>query len=132
LRPGGLLLSALQDIALAYLRRDVAEIVPFWRLATVPADELAARARAIAAGTGGEAVATEALAGAGSTPGATIPSWGVALPGDHLAALRTNDPPIIARATEGRTILDLRAVEPADDLVLIAAVDALTEGAAEA
>ncbi len=108
-----------------------AKTVPFWRLATVPTEELAARARAIAAGTGGEAVATEALAGAGSTPGATIPSWGVALPGDHLAALRTNDPPIIARATEGRTILDFRAVEPSDDLVLVAAIDAMTGGEAE-
>jgi L-seryl-tRNA(Ser) seleniumtransferase len=131
LRPGGLVLSSLQQIALAYLRRDAGETVPFWRLATIPVDELAERARAIAASAGGEAVATEALAGAGSTPGATIPSWGVALPGDHLAALRTNDPPIIARATDGRTILDLRAVEPADDPVLIAAINLIggeTEG----
>ncbi len=77
--------------------------VPFWRLAAAPLDELAARARAIAAGTGSEALATEALPGAGSAPGATIPSWGVAVAGDHLAALRANDPPVVARATEGRT-----------------------------
>jgi hypothetical protein len=32
---------------------------------------------------------------------------------------------VIARATEGRTILDLRAVEEADDVVLIAALDSL-------
>ncbi len=111
-------------MGLAYLRRDAVEKVPFWRLATVPLDELAARARAIAAGTGSEALATEAVAGAGSAPGATIPSWGVALAGDHLAALRANDPPVIARATEGRTVLDLRAVEPADDLAVVAALDA--------
>jgi L-seryl-tRNA(Ser) seleniumtransferase len=125
LRPGGLVLSALQDVGLAYLRRDAAEKVPFWRLATAPVDELAARARAIAAGTGSEALATEAVPGAGSAPGATIPSWGVALAGDHLAALRANDPPVIARATEGRTVLDLRAVEPADDLTVVAALDSL-------
>jgi L-seryl-tRNA(Ser) seleniumtransferase len=131
LRPGGLVLSALQDVALAYLRRDAAETIAFWRQATVPADELAARARAIAAGTGSEAVATEALPGAGSAPGATIPSWGVALAGDHLAALRAHDPPVIARAAGGTTVLDLRAVEPADDVVLVAAVDALRRGEAE-
>jgi L-seryl-tRNA(Ser) seleniumtransferase len=131
LRPGGLVLSSVQQIALAYLRRDVAETVPFWRLATVPADELAARARAITVATGGEAMATEALAGAGSTPAATIPSWGVALPGDHVVALRANDPPIIARATEGHTILDLRAVEPADDALLVAAIDVLRRGEAD-
>ena len=124
-RPGGLVLSALQDVGLAYLRRDAVEKVPFWRLAVASLDELAARARAIAAGTGSEALATEALPGAGSAPGATIPSWGVAVAGDHLAALRANDPPVVARATEGRTVLDLRAVEPADDLVLVAALDSL-------
>ena len=99
--------------------------MPFWRLAAAPLDELAARARAIAAGTGSEALATEALPGAGSAPGATIPSWGVAVAGDHLAALRANDPPVVARATEGRTLLDLRAVEPADDLAIVAALDSL-------
>jgi L-seryl-tRNA(Ser) seleniumtransferase len=128
LRPGGLILSALQDVALAYLRRDVLERVPFWRLATVPADELKVRARTIATACGGDIIATEALPGAGSAPGTTIPSWGVALDGDHRAALRSHDPPVIARATEGRTILDLRAVEEADDMVLIDALGS-AEGA---
>ena len=64
------------------------------------------------------AVATEALPGAGSAPGATIPSFGVRLAGDHLAALRANDPPVIARARDGVTVLDLRAVEPADDAIV--------------
>ena len=31
LRPGGLVLAALQDVALAYLRRDAGRTVPFWR-----------------------------------------------------------------------------------------------------
>jgi L-seryl-tRNA(Ser) seleniumtransferase len=128
LRPGGLVLAALQEVALAYLRRDAAATIAFWRQATVPADELAVRARAIAAGTGSAAVATEALPGAGSAPGATIPSWGVAVAGDHLAALRAHDPPVIARAAAGTTVLDLRAVEPADDVVLVAALDGLARG----
>jgi L-seryl-tRNA(Ser) seleniumtransferase len=131
LRPGGLILSALQEVALAYLSRDVLERVPFWRLATVPAEELATRAKTIAAACRGDVIATEALPGAGSAPGATIPSWGVALAGDHRAALRAHDPPVIARATEGRTILDLRAVEEVDDMVVIAAVDSLQRSAAE-
>jgi L-seryl-tRNA(Ser) seleniumtransferase len=131
LRPGGLILSALQEVALAYLRRDVLATVPFWRLATVPADQLAARAKTIASACRGDVIATEALPGAGSAPGATIPSWGVALAGDHRAALRAHDPPVIARATEGRTILDLRAVEEVDDVVLIAALDALPSSSQE-
>ena len=60
--------------------------------------------------------------GAGSLPGTTIPSAGVALDGDHLAALRAAEPPVIARVQEGRTICDLRTVDPADDLVLAQAL----------
>src|SRR5204863_316724 len=36
LRPGGLVLAALQDTALAYLRRDAGRTVPFWAMATIP------------------------------------------------------------------------------------------------
>ena len=35
--------------------------------------------------------------------------------GDHTAALRANDPPVIARVRDGRTVLDVRTVDPADD-----------------
>jgi L-seryl-tRNA(Ser) seleniumtransferase len=122
LRPGGLVLAALQDLALAYLRRDVIEQVPFWRMAATPLADLVARAEAIAAATGTTAIETAALPGAGSAPGTTIPSAGVRLDGDHLAALRAGDPPVIARAREGVTVVDLRAVEPADDAVVVEAL----------
>ena len=82
-----------------------------------PSPTSAARADAIAAATGATAVDTEALPGAGSAPGTTIPSAGVRFDGDHLAALRAHDPPVIARARDGVTVADLRAVEPADDAV---------------
>src|SRR5439155_16250195 len=32
LRPGGLVLGALQDVALAYLRRHASDTGPFWRM----------------------------------------------------------------------------------------------------
>jgi len=122
LRPGGLVLAALQELVLAYLRRDVVATVPFWRMAATPVADLTARAEAIAAATGTTAVATDALPGAGSAPGATLPSAGVRLAGDHLAALRGHDPPVITRAREGITVADLRAVEPDDDAVLVEAL----------
>jgi L-seryl-tRNA(Ser) seleniumtransferase len=53
--------------------------------------------------------------GGGSLPGLEIPSFGVSLAGDHTAALRANNPPIVARVADGRTVLDLRTVDPADD-----------------
>jgi L-seryl-tRNA(Ser) seleniumtransferase len=122
LRPGGLVLAALQALTLAYLRRDVVATVPFWRMAAAPLAELEARAAAIATATGTAVVATAAVPGAGSAPGATIPSAGVRLGGDHLASLRRHDPPVIARSRDGATVLDLRAVEPADDDVVVEAL----------
>ena len=116
LRPGGLVLAAVQEVAMSYLRRDGAAI-PFWRMATVPAAELRRRAEALAV-SAGEVVACESVPGGGSAPGVTIPSWGVAVGGDRTAALRAHEPPVIARVADGRTVLDLRTVDPADDAVL--------------
>ncbi|HEX2039051.1 MAG TPA: L-seryl-tRNA(Sec) selenium transferase [Acidimicrobiales bacterium] len=124
LRPGGLVLAALQETALAYLRRDGAAI-PFWRMASTPVEELRARAAALALASG-EVVACESVPGGGTAPGVTIPSAGIALEGDHTAALRAWSPPVIARVVEGRTVLDLRTVDPADDDVLGKALSSCT------
>ena len=114
LRPGGLVLGALQDVALSYLARTAGSTVPLWRMATVPVDELRARAAALAGGAVA-VVDCESVPGGGSLPGLTIPSAGLAVDGDVAAALRGADPPVIARVHDGRTVCDLRTVDPADD-----------------
>ena len=116
--PGALVLGALQDTALAYLRRD-GDAIPFWRMATLAVENLRRRAEALGVGT---AVDTVAIAGAGSLPGLDIASAGIAVDGDVTDALRGHDPPVIARAHDGRTLLDLRTVDPADDPVVAKAV----------
>jgi L-seryl-tRNA(Ser) seleniumtransferase len=65
LRPGGLVLGALQETVLAYLRRD-GDAIPFWRMAATPVDTLRARAAGLGVGT---VVETVAVAGGGSVPG---------------------------------------------------------------
>jgi L-seryl-tRNA(Ser) seleniumtransferase len=122
LRPGALVLSALQETALAYLRRD-GDAVPFWRMATAPVDQLRRRAEALGVG---DALDTVAIAGAGSLPGLDIPSAGIAVDGDVTAGLRAHDPPVIARTRDDRTLLDLRTVDPADDPVVAKAVTECT------
>jgi len=122
LRPGALVLSALQETALAYLRRD-GDAIPFWRMATLPVDRLRRRAEALGVGA---VVDTVAIAGGGSLPGLDIPSAGVALDGDVTPKLRAHDPPVIARAQEDRTLLDLRTVDPADDPVVAKAIHECT------
>jgi L-seryl-tRNA(Ser) seleniumtransferase len=127
LRPGGLLLGSLQDVALAYLRRDVAVTIPFWRMVDAPVTVLRDRAVRIVTEAGvGEAIATEALPGAGSAPGVTMPSYGVALDGDHLDSLRTAPTPIVARVRDQRTYLDLRGVDPENDAALVNALRVIT------
>ncbi|MGI8807912.1 MAG: L-seryl-tRNA(Sec) selenium transferase [Acidimicrobiales bacterium] len=122
LRPGGLVLAALQATVLAYLRRD-GDAIPFWRMAATPVETLRARAEALGVG---KVVDTVAVAGGGSVPGQEVPSAGVAVHGDFAARLRAGSPPIVARVHEGWTVCDLRTVDPADDPVLAEALRACT------
>ena len=122
-RPGGLVLSALQDVALAYLSREAGQL-PFWRMATTPVDLLRERAGAIVARGRGEVVGCASVPGGGPLPEVEIPSAGVAGDGDHAAVLRRHHPPVIARVVEGRTVIDLRTVEPEDDPIVSAALAA--------
>jgi L-seryl-tRNA(Ser) seleniumtransferase len=121
LRPGPLILAALQVVALAYLERD-GEALPFWRMATTPVDDLRQRAAKIASRAGADWSVTDTMAvtGGGTLPGVTIPSAGLAHDGDHAAALRAAHPPVIARVNEDRTVVDLRTVDSADDDALAA------------
>ena len=121
LRPGGLTLASLQATAMSYLHRRANTEIPFWRMVATPVEQLRIRADAIADRCpSAVAVATEALPGAGSAPGATMASYGLRIQGDQLLRLRRGDPPIIARVRDDHTYLDLRSVDPSDDHHLVA------------
>jgi L-seryl-tRNA(Ser) seleniumtransferase len=127
LRPGGLVLAALQETALAYLDKRAATDVPFWAMVATPVADLRRRADAIVDVVAEhhptiEAIAMEALPGAGSAPGVTMPSFGIEVAGDHLAALRDHETPVIARSRDDRTLLDLRSVAVDDDGIIIDAL----------
>lgn len=128
-RPGGLVLAALQETAIAYLRRD-GDAIPFWRMAATPVAELTARAAAIVDGCASmldiRITDTEAVPGGGTLPTVTMPSVGVQLAGDHLHPLRARDLPVIGRVIDGNTVLDLRSVAPDRDADLIEAIRSLS------
>lgn len=128
LRPGGLVLAALHRTAGAYLGRTVERDVPFWTMALADPATIERRAGHVASvHPSCRVVPCESLPGAGSTPGASIPSFAVELDGDHLAALRARATPIIARVHEDKTYLDLRSVHPDDDGIVRSALhDLLT------
>ena len=126
LRPGSHTLLALQSVLLSYSTRTVCADIPFWAMVSAPNTELRMRAEAIVQASGiGSVVETESLIGAGSAPGSTISSFGVAIPGDHRAALRSYVTPVIARTLDKTTFIDVRSVAPADDRVLIDALSLL-------
>jgi len=90
-------------------------------------DGLRARADRIAArlsAEGVEAVAVEAEArvGGGGAPEHPLPSAAVSLDARFAEPLRRGTPPVVAYLDDGRTLLDLRSVPPAQDDALAAAV----------
>ena len=126
LRPGSLVLGALQQTALAYLRGDGAAI-NFWRMAALTPEELRGRLHAY---EGLSPIETVSTPGGGTLPGVEIESVGVGVAGDRTAALRQRDRPIIARVADNKTVVDLRTVHPDDDAEVAAALRAVSSGTA--
>jgi len=133
LRPGGLVLRSLQDTALTYLDKRAATDIAFWRMVDRPLAQLDAAADRIRStladqhGVDPDRVtveASEALPGAGSAPGITMPSRALVVDGDHLATLRAAPMPVIARTRDDRTFLDLRSVDPGLESHVVAALGA--------
>ena len=115
--------------------------IPVWRAISADAASLRQRAGVMlealaAAGEArGDVVATDATVGGGALPGGTLPSVALRLRVRSAAglarSLRLGEPCVIARIEDGAVLVDLRAVDPADDAALGGAlVRAL--GAAEA
>jgi L-seryl-tRNA(Ser) seleniumtransferase len=101
---------------------------------TMTADELRARARALAAainamdGFRATLVGGASAVGGGSAPGVDLPSELVAVERSGLTPdaleerLRRAHPPIIARIEHNRVLFDLRTVSTAEEPDLIAAL----------
>jgi L-seryl-tRNA(Ser) seleniumtransferase len=80
---------------------------------------------------------SESAVGGGGAPGVSLPSAAVSLPASLAAELRAGAavrrgamPAVVGRIEDGRLLLDLRAVMPADDERLTAAVQAAADLAA--
>ncbi|WP_338596147.1 L-seryl-tRNA(Sec) selenium transferase [Saccharopolyspora sp. SCSIO 74807] len=68
---------------------------------------------------------SSATVGGGGAPGVELPSAAVALPEHFAKALRTGRVPVLGRLEHGECLLDLRAIDPTDDAVLLEAVAAV-------
>ena len=79
-------------------------------------------ARLAGAGLDARVSESDAVVGGGGAPGVRLPSAAVSLPATLAASLRKNNPPVAGRVEDGRLLLDLRTVDPADDAALREAV----------
>lgn len=121
LRPGRLVLTALDAVLRRHLAARPMPIAALWR----DDEEYRRRVERLADRLGGKVVRGSAYLGGGSAPEQEIEGWVMALtaPGDVAARLRQEEPPVVGYQREGRLFLDLRTVDPRDDEALASAVE---------
>ena len=121
MRPGRLVLTALDAVLRRRLAGQPMPIEALWN----ETDDPRRRVEQMASRLGGQAVRGEAYLGGGSAPDEAIEGWVLALdaPAETAGRLRTGEPPVVGYQREGRLILDLRTVDPADDEALATAVE---------
>jgi L-seryl-tRNA(Ser) seleniumtransferase len=91
-------------------------------LATDPEDLLRRATNIVASLDDAEAVRSQAAVGGGGAPGVVLDSAAVSLPPALAAPLRALDPAVVGHVERGRLLLDLIAVPPAQDDVIVEAV----------
>jgi len=138
LRVDKMFYAALEATLLAYLREDYHSLptLRMMRLTEEAIDEraehLMRKLRISSPQLYIAVVATRSVIGGGSAPGATLPTRALAVSSPDISAdsiaqqLRAWAMPIIARVEEGRVLLDLRTVEPAQDAEILKAMESLT------
>ena len=127
-RPEKVTLAALAATLGLYRGGRAATDIPVWRMIAATPEELGLRADAmlaeLPAAARSRVSVTEMVSavGGGSLPGETLESVGLVVTGrgpDALARrLRTGDPAVVARVQDGAVLLDLRTIDPADDVIL--------------
>jgi L-seryl-tRNA(Ser) seleniumtransferase len=131
LRSDKIRLAALQATLGAH-QRDSGQ-VPVMQMLSLTAEELAQRAQSLVEGLDSkfELISGESTLGGGAGPTSTFPTTLIAITHPEKSAqdiehqLRTSSPPIIARISEGKVLLDLRTVFPDEIPILKEALRAL-------
>ena len=132
LRVDKLTYAALEATLLGYVKRDH-DAIPTLRMMRRTKEEIGQRAQAIARQVSGskwnvELIDGESVIGGGAAPSSVLPTRLLSLRCEGLGAdevatrLRASDPPVIPRVEDGRVLLDLRTVFPAQDEMIAAAL----------
>jgi L-seryl-tRNA(Ser) seleniumtransferase len=99
--------------------------IPALRMLRMSGEEIRARAERLRERVPSlEIIAGESVAGGGSTPDQTLPTWLIAVPGSAVQiekCFRSQD--IVGRIEDGRFVLDLRTVFPEEEESLVKALE---------
>ncbi len=128
-------LAGLAATLVHYLKGEAITKIPVWRMIATPLDEIEQRA-VIWAGPLkrlARVIAGETMVGGGSLPGATLPTWLVAIGEEggkskrNIAQvigqrLRQREIPVIGRINENLLLLDPRSVLPGEDRIVLKAL----------
>jgi L-seryl-tRNA(Ser) seleniumtransferase len=126
LRVDKMTLAMLEATLAEYVAGRAGTSIPVQRMLHLSADDIEARAQALAATLAGHGwrvamISGVSAVGGGSAPGLELPTVLLAIDRDGEtaatieASLRTLDPPVIARIEHDRVVLDLRTVLPDED-----------------
>jgi L-seryl-tRNA(Ser) seleniumtransferase len=137
LRVDKLIYAALEATLSAHLRGKAVEEIPVLRMLALPAEAIRARALAFVGRLGPvsslaiDVQSSASFVGGGAAPDAEIPTWVITLRSrersadELLEALRRSDPPILARISEDRVLLDPRTILPGEEPIVEKALRAL-------
>ena len=139
-RVGKLTLAALHATLQLYRKPEQAKMqIPLLRMLSTPLENLKLRADKIVGQINHlsfikntEAVESQSMLGGGSLPTQHLASWAVAITAneisvDELAArFRQSTPSLIGRVQNDRIYIDLRSVDPANDIQIVQLMENLT------
>jgi L-seryl-tRNA(Ser) seleniumtransferase len=124
-------LAGITATLLHYLKDEAEREIPIWKMISMPLNEVRARAENWAKELeSGSVVESEATVGGGSLPGESFPSYVLSLhiksPDKFLKKLRQQNPPVIARTENDKTLFDPRTVLPEQDHLLLTILHSLS------
>jgi len=117
-------LAGISATLLHYLKEEAEREIPIWKMMSLTPKQIKGRVEAWIRELGwGELVEGESTVGGGSLPGESFPTFLLSLsvesPDKFLKRLRVQNPPVIARTTNDKVLLDPRTVLPEQEGALL-------------
>jgi L-seryl-tRNA(Ser) seleniumtransferase len=140
LRVDKLIYAALEATLSSHVRERAVEEVPVLRMLALAPDAIRKRAAALVERLSPipslslRVEESTSRVGGGAAPESEIPTFVIAVrgqtasAGDILTALRRHRPPVIARISEDRVLLDLRTIAPEEERILEEAIRSVGSG----